>query len=893
MSLSKNIKGILAGFLFIAMIITGLPVYAAYSTDNGAPQVLSAASYNIPNDIAWSLSTLDGRTIDQNTYKGNTIVLVFFRGNGECGNSNATINALSQSDWLKNTAITVVAVEADGAPRETVAAYKNNYAPGCDDIVFAYGSGANLMMWSYIHKITSANSTTFTVNVIIDANNNIRYFWDSGYSANYYRDYLSELVADVVPIQKYEFGIEGTFDYDEANEVYTRLNALRVGLGLPTLVLDVGLTESAMQRAAEISILFEHERPDGTSCYEAITSRYSSAGENIASGHINAADVMNGWTNSPGHYSNMIGASYTAVGIGCFYQEGIGKQWVQLFTGGAPATQLVDSGKKIQTRQVRSLAGYLDLSLTPLSANIEAGDTFKFSLSKSRYGVKIIPSYYISEDMNVAAVDANGTVTGVGAGQTTIRLGVGADLYKEALVTVSSIQPTAAEIAGNITFPAYLPRDMTHIDMPVVPTGYSIYIWSSDNPAIGTDGRVTPAGEDTAVNLVFVVTKLSDGTTARTGVFTVIVPATARFTITIGAVTGGSATGAGIYRKNDTVVLNASANANYIFDGWYENGVKITDAGATYTFAAVENRTLEPRFSYNGSTYTPPGGSGGGGGGGGGNNQQNPIIAATPKPSSTPTPTPAVKATPKPSSTPNPSTTPKPSPATAATPKPTSGAKPTPQTTPDDTQSIVDNIAPSAPLAPSSRNTPKMADISSNYWAAVYINNLVAAGIVNGYPLDDGTFEFRPENKITRAEIIKLIAAALNLPLENNFDGSLFADWGAVEDWAKPYVGALVKAGIVKGALEEEGLLIKANNNISRQEMIAMAVRALQIIVPEGEPPHIDITDFYDAEDWARDVVALAINNEMIDYNGNRVRPLADAKRSEAAMILYKLLEYN
>ena len=39
-------------------------------------------------------------------------------------------------------------------------------------------------------------------------------------------------------------------------------------------------------------------------------------GENIAAGYPNAQAVFDGWKNSPGHNSNMLGSGYTTIGIG-------------------------------------------------------------------------------------------------------------------------------------------------------------------------------------------------------------------------------------------------------------------------------------------------------------------------------------------------------------------------------------------------------------------------------------------------------------------------------------------------------------------------------------------------------------------------------------------------
>ena len=72
------------------------------------------------------------------------------------------------------------------------------------------------------------------------------------------------------------------------------------------------------------------------------------------------------------------------------------------------------------------------------------------------------------------------------------------------------------------------------------------------------------------------------------------------YTIYSYAGTGGTVSGGGTYNAGATVTLKATPNSNYSFDGWYEDGIKIVNAGAVYTFTASSNRTLEARF-----TYTP------------------------------------------------------------------------------------------------------------------------------------------------------------------------------------------------------------------------------------------------------------------------------------------------
>ena len=63
--------------------------------------------------------------------------------------------------------------------------------------------------------------------------------------------------------------IDGYFDYQKANEVLTIVNNERANNGLSALKMDRSLLETAMQRAAESSIYWNHIRPDGSDCFTA------------------------------------------------------------------------------------------------------------------------------------------------------------------------------------------------------------------------------------------------------------------------------------------------------------------------------------------------------------------------------------------------------------------------------------------------------------------------------------------------------------------------------------------------------------------------------------------------------------------------------------------------
>jgi hypothetical protein len=86
--------------------------------------------------------------------------------------------------------------------------------------------------------------------------------------------------------------------------------------------------------------------------------------------------------------------------------------------------------------------------------------------------------------------------------------------------------------------------------------------------------------------------------------------------------------------------------------------------------------------------------------------------------------------------------------------------------------------------------TPSLTDISKSY-AKGEIQALVTDGILKG----DGTGKFNPTSTMTRQEVAVVLTNVLHLPL-NQAAASKFTD---VDNWAKPYVGALVTANITSG----------------------------------------------------------------------------------------------
>ena len=111
-------------------------------------------------------------------------------------------------------------------------------------------------------------------------------------------------------------------------------NQQRALYGLAPLSWDASnLAPGAAVRAREITVVFSHTRPDGSSCFSAVRNP-GRLGENIAAGQRTPAEVVDDWMNSPGHRANILNGKFTKLGVGYVYVPGdmYGHYWVQMFS---------------------------------------------------------------------------------------------------------------------------------------------------------------------------------------------------------------------------------------------------------------------------------------------------------------------------------------------------------------------------------------------------------------------------------------------------------------------------------------------------------------------------------------------------------------------------------
>lgn len=113
-----------------------------------------------------------------------------------------------------------------------------------------------------------------------------------------------------------------------------------------------------------------------------------------------------------------------------------------------------------------------------------------------------------------------------------------------------------------------------------------------------------------------------------------------------------------------------------------------------------------------------------------------------------------------------------------------------------------------------------LKDVNPAYWYAAPIRIAVGAGYISGY--DDNTM--RPNAPITRQEAAVVITK-LNKLTPDASKAVGFKDSAKIEDWSKPYIGAVAEATFMRG--DESGKFLPAKN-LTRAEAVVLLTKSAE-----------------------------------------------------------------
>ena len=232
--------------------------------------------------------------------------------------------------------------------------------------------------------------------------------------------------------------VKVTQDYGQAQKLLSQINKQRTKRGLKKLKLDKSLTNAAVQRAAEVSLVIPtsspHKRPDGR---YAKTVHKLAARENCAEGYFaGPSAVTKVWMNSKPHKATILLKSARSCGIayvnvpGDEYENG----YYVLIVSNSKAKSVQKSKKKVtSTKTIKMQSKYLKKKYfgQELVGNttLYPGDTAKIVTTYCgpktiEFSLPVIATKsftWTSSNKNVATVSSSGKVTAVGPGTATIK----------------------------------------------------------------------------------------------------------------------------------------------------------------------------------------------------------------------------------------------------------------------------------------------------------------------------------------------------------------------------------------------------------------------------------------------------------------------------------------
>lgn len=180
------------------------------------------------------------------------------------------------------------------------------------------------------------------------------------------------------------------------------------------------------------------------------------------------------------------------------------------------------------------------------------------------------------------------------------------------------------------------------------------------------------------------------------------------------------------------------------------------------------------------------------------------------------------------------------------------------------------------------------ADMKDTGWDALPIRYCYENGIINGIK-QNGTYVFKGENNITRAEFCKMIVSHKGLDINKYVGVTLpFEDADEIPKWALLYVKAAYAEGIMVGSKTEKGTEFFPNDDIIRAE----AAAALDRLITK-DTRLINNTKYADEgkfSKWMKKPIKSTTTQGLFkgDKDG-KFLPNKNLSRSEAAALMSRL----
>ncbi len=176
-------------------------------------------------------------------------------------------------------------------------------------------------------------------------------------------------------------------------------------------------------------------------------------------------------------------------------------------------------------------------------------------------------------------------------------------------------------------------------------------------------------------------------------------------------------------------------------------------------------------------------------------------------------------------------------------------------------------------------STTVVTDVADNHWAKKQIDAFIKEGILQGYP--DKTF--RPSNKITRAEFVRIVNRAFGF---NTKGDQSFKDVKK-DAWYTEDIQIAVKKGYINGF---EDNTFRPNEEITREQM----AKILGMVLNVSGDGKTDFLDDSKIAPWAKKYVdGLAEKGIIEGYTDKTFKPKDNATRAESVRLTAESRDYK
>lgn len=167
----------------------------------------------------------------------------------------------------------------------------------------------------------------------------------------------------------------------------------------------------------------------------------------------------------------------------------------------------------------------------------------------------------------------------------------------------------------------------------------------------------------------------------------------------------------------------------------------------------------------------------------------------------------------------------------------------------------------------------RFKDVPTSRWYYEYVENLAKRKIVGGFGTSG---EFRPDNKVERQHVAKMVTMAAGLPYKGK--RANFPDV-ASDNVMSPFIAALQEKGIIKGY--DDGTF-KPTKTVTRAEVSVMIAKAFDLKIYGTATSMRDIKGH-----WAEGLIKILISNGIVKgYADGTFRPNNPVTRAELSKML-------